>query len=103
MESNTEYNLEEFEFLYDHILVEAVETKVSDGLVNPEQADARAEFGRIVRVGEGRLLDNGTVTPTKLQVGDIILFSQWQAEKLRSGGKTFLSIREDDVRAVYRA
>ena len=96
------FHLEDFSFLYDNILVKAIRAETVEGLVKPDQYDDKPEFGKVVQVGEGRLLDDGVVVPTKLNVGDIIYFGKYSSEQTRSVGEDFFIIREDDVKAVLK-
>lgn len=92
-----------FELVYDYVLVKAVDTESVNGLVKPDQYDDKAEFGEVVAAGEGRLLDDGTVVPSKVKAGDIIYFGKYSSVQVRSGGVDYLVIRDDDIMAVNRA
>lgn len=95
-------NLIDFSFLYDNILVKSITPKIVDGLVKPDQYDDKPEFGEVISVGEGILLEDGTIVPTKLKVGDIIFFSKHSTEQTRSVGEDYFIIREDDVKAILK-
>jgi len=96
------FELKDFSFLYDNVLVKALRPETVEGLVKPDQYDDKPEFGEVIQVGEGRLLDDGVVVPTKLKVGDIIFFGKYSSEQTRSVGEDYFIIREDDVRAVLK-
>lgn len=96
---NKEIDILDFELLYDHILVKAVESSSRGVLVNPEQYDAKPEFGEILKCGEGRLLEDGTVVPLNVSVGDTIYFGKYSSVQLRSAGNDYFVIRADDIMA----
>jgi len=95
-------NLKDFVFLYDNLLVRSIKQGGINGLVNPDQYDDKPEFGEVISVGEGRLLDDGTVVPTKLKVGDVIFFGKYSTEQTRSEGEDYYVVREDDVKAILK-
>ncbi len=101
LQKQNSFDLSKFRFLYDHILIKAIKDDGGvDGLIKPEQYDDRPEYGEVVSVGEGRLLDDGTVVPLGVKVGDIIFYSKYSSEQARTLGEDFYIIRADDVRAV---
>lgn len=104
------FDITQFTFLYDNVLVKALRAegqvvtikatgeKVS--LQNPQQYDDKPEFGVIIALGEGKLLDNGTIVPPKVKVGDKIFFGKYSTEQTRSVGQDYFIIREEDIKAV---
>lgn len=93
-------SITDFQFLYDHILIEPVASESVHGLVNPEQYDDKPEFGIVVLCGEGRLMDDGTVVPLHVKQGDEVLYNKYSTSQLRHQGKDYLMLREYDVVAV---
>ena len=94
-------DLAQFQFLYDYVLIKAVvpEGKTKSNLSNPDQYDDKPEFGEVVSVGEGILMDDGTVVPTKLKIGDIIFFGKYSTEQTRFLGQDYYILREQDIKA----
>lgn len=95
-------DLLKYDLLYDYILVKAIRQESVNGLVKPEQYEDKPEFGEVVSTGEGRLLEDGTVIPTKVKKGDIIFFGKYSSVQTRSLGEDYYIIRDDDVMAVHR-
>lgn len=100
---NPQTNILDFELLYDYVLIRPLDSKGVNGLVKPQQVDDKPEFGEVIKCGEGRLLEDGTVVPTKMKPGDIIYFGKYSSITLRSDGVDYLVIRDDDVMAVNHA
>ena len=95
------FDLKKFRFLYDHVLVRAIKKDTGiKGLVRPDQYDDKPEFGEVISVGEGRLMDDGTIVPINVKPGDIIFFSKYSSEQTRTLGEDYYIIRADDIRAV---
>ena len=97
---NNPIDILNFDLQYDYVLVEAIETVASSGLVNPSQYDDKPEFGKVIKCGTGRLLEDGEIVPLSMKPGDIIFFGKYSSISVRSNGKDYFIIRDDDVMAV---
>ena len=88
--------------LGDRVVVqrEEAETTTSGGIVLPDTAKDRPSRGRIVSVGDGRLLDDGTRSPFQVKVGDRVIFSSYAGETFKVGDEELLLMREDEILAV---
>lgn len=80
------------------VLVEGVKTQTASGLYIPETAqDGQIIFGRVVEVGDGRLLDNGTRAPMSVKHGETVWFPKFNASKIEREGKTFYVMSEQQI------
>ncbi|MBX5467782.1 MAG: co-chaperone GroES [Firmicutes bacterium] len=87
--------------LADKIVVKAItEETTSSGIVLPDTAKDKPQKGRVISVGSGRLLDNGTRAPLEVRVQDVVLFEAGSGVKVRLGDEEYLLLREADVLAV---
>ena len=87
--------------LDDRIVVQAVEAeeKTAGGIVLPDTAKEKPQKGKVVAVGEGKLLDDGTRAPLSVKRGDMILYSKYGGTEIKVEGKELLIMRESDVLA----
>jgi chaperonin GroES len=78
------------------------EEKTSGGIVLPDSAKNKPQRGKVLAVGAGRLLKDGTRKPLQVKEGDTILFTAWAGEeyKEQKSGGNILLMREEDVLAV---
>ncbi|MHB1038351.1 MAG: co-chaperone GroES [Pirellulales bacterium] len=76
------------------------ETKTAGGIVLPDTAKDKPTRGKVVSVGDGKLLDNGTRSPLQVKVGDRVLFSSYAGDAFKLGDQELLLMREDDILAV---
>lgn len=84
--------------MYEQVLIEPIVINESaNGLYNPAQYEDKPEFGKVLLVGMGRLLDNGTIIKPTVKVGDTVLFQKYSAQKIRVNSLDYLLIREDDI------
>ena len=88
--------------LYDRIVVKRIEQSEErqGGLFIPDSAKEKPQEGEVVAVGKGKRLEDGTVVPADVQVGDRILFGKYSGSEIKVDGEEFLIMREDDVLGV---
>ncbi len=88
--------------LADRIVVSRLEAeeKTPGGIVLPDTAKEKPKQGKVVAVGEGKILENGQHQPVALKKGDRILFESFAGTEVKVEGKEFLIMREDDVLAI---
>lgn len=84
--------------LYDKILVRPLDIQASVmGLATSTQYDDKPEFGTVLMVGSGILLQDGTVVPLQYKPGDIVFFEKYSTKKVRVNGEDLLMLRADDI------
>ncbi len=88
--------------LGDRVVIEreSAEEKTAGGIVLPDSAQNKPARGKIISVGDGRLLDNGQRNQIQVKVGDRVLFSSYAGEQFKIGDQELLLMREDDILAV---
>ncbi len=88
--------------LHDRILVKRIdeETTTKGGIIIPDTAKEKPQEGRVIAVGGGKLLDDGSVRPLDVKTGDKILFSKYAGTDVKLEGDDHIIIREDDVLAI---
>lgn len=71
--------------LHDRVIVERkeVESKSAGGIVLTGSAAEKSTRGVVLAVGKGRILENGTVLPLDVKVGDTVIFAEVTALKLK--------------------
>lgn len=87
-------NLLDFEFIQDHVLIQAIKVASSAGWAKPKQKDDKPEFGRVISIGDS--------CGDKLKVGDIVLFGRYVSESTDINGDTFYFVRYEDVKGWSR-
>ncbi|MGH0036365.1 MAG: co-chaperone GroES [Myxococcota bacterium] len=88
--------------LHDRILVKRLEEeeKTKGGIIIPDSAKEKPQEGKVVAVGNGKLAEDGTVTPLDVKKGDKILFSKYAGTEVTVEGDEHIIIREDDVLGI---
>jgi chaperonin GroES len=88
--------------LHDRIVVKRIEAShnTAGGLFIPDSAQEKPQEGRVVAVARGKRLENGTLTPLDVVVGDHILYGKYTGSEIRLAGEEYLIVREDEVLCV---
>ena len=88
--------------LYDRLVVKRLEEeeKTKGGIIIPDAAKEKPQEGRVIAVGEGKVLENGQKSPLSVKVGDKILFGKYSGTEIKIDGDEHLILREDDVLAI---
>ena len=89
--------------LHDRVIIkrEEVETKSAGGIVLTGSAAEKSTRGKVLAVGKGRVLNDGTIHPLDVKVGDTVIFSDGygvKAEKI--DGEEVLIVHESDILAI---
>ncbi|MCA8961160.1 MAG: co-chaperone GroES [Planctomycetes bacterium] len=88
--------------LNDKIVVKRLEAeeKTSGGIVLPDTAKEKPREGKVISLGEGKLLKDGQRAKFQVKKNDRILFSSYAGTEVKVGGEEFLIMSEDDVLAI---
>jgi len=91
--------------LYDRIVVKRIEEQetVRGGIIIPDSAKEKPQEGEVVAVGNGKRLENGTLVPLDVKVGDRILFGKYSGSDIKLDGDEYMIMREDKVLGVLDA
>ena len=88
--------------LADKVLIKRLEAenKTKGGIVLPDSAKEKPRRGKIVSLGDGKLLDDGTRGNFQVKKGDIVLFSSYGGTEIKIDGEEFLIMEESDIMAI---
>ncbi len=88
--------------LHDRVIVKRVEeeTTTPGGIVLPGSAAEKPSQGKVLAVGSGKLLENGTVRPLEVKVGDKVLFGKYSGNEVKVDGEDLIVMREEDIMGI---
>jgi chaperonin GroES len=88
--------------LHDRILAKRVneEEKTAGGLFIPDTAKEKPLEAIVIAVGNGKILEDGTVRKLDLKAGDKVLIGKYSGSDVKVNGDDHIILREDDVLAV---
>lgn len=88
--------------LHDRVVVKVLEaeTTTAAGIVIPENAQEKPTTGRVLAVGPGRRLDDGTVLAMSVAVGDEVLFGKYAGQNIKVNGEELTILKEEEIFAT---
>jgi len=88
--------------LNDKLVVKRLEAEVktAGGILLPDSAKEKPKQGKILALGDGKALDNGTRATFQVKVNDRVLFTSYSGSEVTVDGKEYLIMTEDDILAV---
>lgn len=90
--------------LGDKIVVKRTEAneKTDGGIVLPDSAREKPQQGRVLSVGAGCLLENGSRSKPQVDEGDRVLFTSYAGTEVNVDGSKLLIMSESDILAVLQ-
>ena len=88
--------------LHDRVIIKRLEaeTKSAGGIVIPDSATEKPIKGEVVAVGNGKILEDGSVRKLDVKAGDRVLFGKYSGTEVKIDGEEHLIVREDDILGV---
>lgn len=89
--------------LEDHIIVEAVEeeTTTKSGIILPSDNKEKPSKGKVIAVGAGKILDNGSRAPIDVVVGDTVYFTKYAPDEIEVDDKKYLVVKQSSILAKH--
>ena len=88
--------------LHDRIVVKRFdeEQMTKGGIIIPDTAKEKPFEGKVIAVGNGKVLENGTKIKLEVKKGDKILFGKYAGSEIKLDGEDYLIMREEDVLGI---
>ncbi|HOK95539.1 MAG TPA: co-chaperone GroES [Anaerohalosphaeraceae bacterium] len=88
--------------LGDKVIVQRLEAeaKTAGGIVLPDTAKEKPRRGKVISVGEGKLLDDGKRAEMSVKKGQEVLFGSYAGTEVKIDGKEYLIMDESDILAI---
>jgi chaperonin GroES len=88
--------------LHDRVIIKRTEEERTSpgGIVIPDSATEKPIKGKVIAVGKGKILENGSVRPLDIKAGDAVLFGKYSGTEVKVDGEELLVMKEEDIMAV---
>ncbi len=89
--------------LHDRVIVKRITEeleKTKGGIYIPDTAKEKPMEGKVMAVGDGKILENGTKVPMNVKKGDRVLFGKYAGTEVTIDGEEYLIMREDDILGI---
>ena len=74
--------------------------RTAGGIVLPDSAKEKPQQGRVLSVGDGRLLPSGKRSPPLVREGDRVIFSAWAGAEVTVADEDVLILSESEILAI---
>jgi chaperonin GroES len=88
--------------LNDKIVVKRLEAedKTAGGILLPDTAKEKPRQGKVVALGDGKMLETGKRAKFQVKEGDRVLFTSYAGNEVTVDGQELLIMTEEDILAV---
>ena len=88
--------------LQDRVIVQRIEEEqtTKGGIIIPDTAKEKPQQGKVIAVGKGKLMDDGSRIEPDVKKGDLVLFGKYAGTEIKLDGDEVLIMREDDILGV---
>lgn len=76
------------------------ESKTAGGIVLPDSAKEKPKEGKVIALGDGKLLKNGDRAKFQVKKGDRVFFTSYGGTEVKIDGEEYLLMSEEDILAV---
>ena len=90
------------ELIGDNVMIEPVQGDdiTPGGIIIPDVAVMKPTRGKVVAVGIGRLLKNGTRLAPQVKVGDTVLYGERKLYPVEVDGRKYIVVPEDCILGI---
>ena len=88
--------------LDDRVVIQPnqAEDVTAGGIVLPDSAKEKPLMGKIIAVGEGKLLDNGSRAKLSVKKNDVVLFGRYGGLDVEVDGVEYKIMRESEILGI---
>jgi chaperonin GroES len=88
--------------LDDRVVLEQLEAeeKTTGGIYLPDTAKEKPQIGKVIAVGPGKILDNGSRAAMSVKKGDEVIYGKYMGNDVEMDGKKYVILRESDILGV---
>jgi len=76
------------------------EERTRGGIVLPDTAKEKPQKGKVLAVGDGKLLEDGTRAKFQVKVGDTVLFASYAGTEIKVDGEEMMLLDESEILAI---
>ena len=88
--------------LDDRVIIKQseAEEKTAGGIFLPDAAREKPQIGKVVSLGPGKVLEDGTRGKMSVKKNDEVIYAKYIGNEVEIDGKKFVIIRENDILGI---
>lgn len=75
------------------------ETTTASGIILPDTAQEKPQYGKVVAIGKAKKIDKD-VLEAEFKVNDKVIYKKWGGEDIKMDGKEYKLVKFEDVMAI---
>jgi chaperonin GroES len=89
--------------LDDRVVVTPLEAeeRTAGGIVLPDTAKEKPQQGKVVAIGPGKLLKDGSRAALTVKKGDTVVYGKYSGTDVKVEGKEYKILRENEILAKF--
>lgn len=76
------------------------EEKTAGGIILPDTAKEKPQIGKIIAVGPGKLLEEGTRNQMSVKKNDEVIYAKYIGSEVDIDGERYVILKEDDILGI---
>ena len=90
--------------LEDRVVIKKKETEeLASGILLTKASKEEEYIGEVKSIGEGKLMENGTIKPMKVKVGDLVCFQKFTGVDIEIDDEKLTILNESDILAILES
>ncbi len=87
--------------LWDHVVLEVIEkeNETKSGIVLPSKGDEKPSMAKVVAVGPGKQLEDGSRSDMDVEEWDVVVFTKYSPDEVEVDGNEYLVIKYSSILA----
>ncbi|OGF65203.1 MAG: co-chaperone GroES [Candidatus Fischerbacteria bacterium RBG_13_37_8] len=88
--------------LQDRVVIQRLDEEEyqAGSIIIPDTAKEKPQKGKVIAIGNGKLLEDGTRCSIDIKVGEKVIFSKYAGTEFKMDDQEYLIIREEDILAI---
>ncbi len=88
--------------LDDRIVIKQseAEEKTAGGIILPDTAKEKPQIGKIVAIGQGKILDDGKRGKMSVKKNDEVIYAKYIGSEVEIGREKFVILHESDILGI---
>jgi chaperonin GroES len=86
----------------DRVLIKRLEAEeqTKGGIILPDTAKEKPKEGKVIALGDGKILESGERGKFQIKVGDRVIFASYSGTDVKVDGEEYILMSEEDILAV---
>jgi chaperonin GroES len=88
--------------LDDRVIIKQsqAQEKTLGGIILPDAAREKPQIGKVLAVGQGKLLENGKRSKMNVKVGNEVIYPKYIGNDVEVDGEKYVIMRESDLLGI---